>query len=260
MSGLLVKSTLIMRDNLEELNSRALEGIPVLLGGAALTRTYVERDLREVYKGRLFYGKDAFEGLRVMDRLGEIKRDPASDDPDWGRVPSDSSVALRGRFGSGDDERAGRPARPLAGGGGRQPDLRAALHRLEGREGHRPRRHRRVHQRDRPLPQPVAVPPGEAGGRRQGDRRGVQGPAPAPAARAARGGEGRRPAQPGRRLRLLAVQRRRPGRRRVGGRVARPRAHPLLVPAGPQGARTSASPTSSGRSSRPRSTTSPSTS
>ena len=45
----------------------------MLLGGAALTRTYVERDLREVYKGRLFYGKDAFEGLRVMDRLGEIK-------------------------------------------------------------------------------------------------------------------------------------------------------------------------------------------
>ena len=104
MSGLLVKSTLIMRDNLEELNSRALEGIPVLLGGAALTRTYVERDLREVYKGRLFYGKDAFEGLRVMDRLGEIKRDPSSDDPDWGRTPSDSSVALRGRFASGDDE------------------------------------------------------------------------------------------------------------------------------------------------------------
>jgi 5-methyltetrahydrofolate--homocysteine methyltransferase len=104
MSGLLVKSTLIMRDNLEELNSRALEGIPVLLGGAALTRTYVERDLREVYKGRLFYGKDAFEGLRVMDRLGEIKRDPTTDDPDWGRTPSDSSVALRGRFGSGDDE------------------------------------------------------------------------------------------------------------------------------------------------------------
>ena len=76
MSGLLVKSTLVMRDNLEELNARNLSEIPVLLGGAALTRTYVERDLREVYKGRLFYGKDAFEGLRVMDRLGEIKADP----------------------------------------------------------------------------------------------------------------------------------------------------------------------------------------
>ncbi len=73
MSGLLVKSTLIMRDNLEELNERGLQQIPVLLGGAALTRTYVEKDLREVYEGRLFYGKDAFEGLRVMDRLGEIR-------------------------------------------------------------------------------------------------------------------------------------------------------------------------------------------
>src|SRR5207248_9092078 len=68
MSGLLVKSTLVMRENLEELTSRGLARIPVLLGGAALTRTYVERDLRQVYEGRLFYGKDAFEGLRTMER------------------------------------------------------------------------------------------------------------------------------------------------------------------------------------------------
>ena len=74
MSGLLVKSTLIMRENLEELNTRGLADIPVLLGGAALTRVYVERDLREVYEGRLFYGKDAFEGLHVMDRLGATRR------------------------------------------------------------------------------------------------------------------------------------------------------------------------------------------
>ena len=74
MSGLLVKSTLIMRENLVELNDRSLSDIPVLLGGAALTRTYVERDLREVYDGRLFYGRDAFEGLRTMDRLVELKR------------------------------------------------------------------------------------------------------------------------------------------------------------------------------------------
>ena len=74
MSGLLVKSTIIMRENLEELNDRGLDRIPVLLGGAALTRNYVERDLREVYKGRVFYGKDAFEGLRTMDTLIEGKR------------------------------------------------------------------------------------------------------------------------------------------------------------------------------------------
>ena len=85
MSGLLVKSTLIMRENLEELNRRGLAHIPVILGGAALTRTYVERDLRQVYDGRLFYGKDAFEGLRTMDRLVELARN-GEDDPDFGTV------------------------------------------------------------------------------------------------------------------------------------------------------------------------------
>jgi 5-methyltetrahydrofolate--homocysteine methyltransferase len=87
MSGLLVKSTLIMRDNLEELNRRELSRIPVLLGGAALTRSFVEKDLRDIYSGRLFYGKDAFEGLRVLDRLGELKR-TGDDDPDFGRTPT----------------------------------------------------------------------------------------------------------------------------------------------------------------------------
>jgi 5-methyltetrahydrofolate--homocysteine methyltransferase len=114
MSGLLVKSTLIMRENLEELNSRGLAEIPVLLGGAALTRVYVERDLREVYEGRLFYGKDAFEGLHVMDRIGATKRGDTEDDPDWGRVPLDSTIELRGRFvkpGAEDDEPADLPAR-----------------------------------------------------------------------------------------------------------------------------------------------------
>ncbi|MGA2036949.1 MAG: vitamin B12 dependent-methionine synthase activation domain-containing protein, partial [Acidimicrobiales bacterium] len=84
MSGLLVKSTLIMRENLEEMNARGLSQVPVLLGGAALTRTYVERDLRQVYEGRLFYGKDAFEGLRTMDRLVELKL-TGEDDPAFGR-------------------------------------------------------------------------------------------------------------------------------------------------------------------------------
>ncbi len=94
MSGLLVKSTLIMRDNLMELNDRGLSDVPVLLGGAALTRTYVEKDLRDVYKGRLFYGKDAFEGLSVMDRLMEIKRS-GEDDPEFGRVPTGRDLPQR---------------------------------------------------------------------------------------------------------------------------------------------------------------------
>ena len=67
MSGLLVKSTLIMRDNLDELARRGLSSVPVLLGGAALTRKYVEHDLAERYPGTLMYGKDAFAGLRAME-------------------------------------------------------------------------------------------------------------------------------------------------------------------------------------------------
>ncbi|MBV8980412.1 MAG: methionine synthase [Acidimicrobiia bacterium] len=94
MSGLLVKSTLIMRDNLQELNERKLSTIPVLLGGAALTRRYVEHDLRGVYDGRVFYGKDAFEGLRTMDRLMEIKKS-GIDDPEFGREITATARATR---------------------------------------------------------------------------------------------------------------------------------------------------------------------
>ena len=96
MSGLLVKSTLIMRENLEIMNERSMSEVPVLLGGAALTRTYVERDLREIYQGRLFYGKDAFEGLRVLDQLGDIRRGGV-DNPDFGRELSQKKVTRRFR-------------------------------------------------------------------------------------------------------------------------------------------------------------------
>src|SRR5438067_519967 len=68
MSGLLVKSTLIMKDNLEVMNERGIN-IPVVLGGAALTRRYVEDDLKSLYKGTLFYARDAFAGLHTMDKL-----------------------------------------------------------------------------------------------------------------------------------------------------------------------------------------------
>ncbi len=85
MSGLLVKSTIVMRDNLIELNERSLSDIPVLLGGAALTRRYVEQDLRKVYDGRVFYGKDAFEGLFILDKIMTIKKSGVQD-PDFGRV------------------------------------------------------------------------------------------------------------------------------------------------------------------------------
>jgi 5-methyltetrahydrofolate--homocysteine methyltransferase len=75
MSGLLVKSTVIMKENLEELNTRGVaQRFPVILGGAALTRTYVEQDLAEVYDGDVRYARDAFEGLRLMDAVMAVKR------------------------------------------------------------------------------------------------------------------------------------------------------------------------------------------
>jgi len=75
MSGLLVKSTVVMRDNLAELNSRGLARTwPVLLGGAALTRAYVEQDLAGLFDGEVRYARDAFEGLRLMDAFMAVKR------------------------------------------------------------------------------------------------------------------------------------------------------------------------------------------
>jgi 5-methyltetrahydrofolate--homocysteine methyltransferase len=84
MSGLLVKSTVVMRDNLAELNSRGLAARwPVLLGGAALTRAYVEQDLASLFEGEVRYARDAFEGLRLMDAAMAVKRgDPGAKLPE----------------------------------------------------------------------------------------------------------------------------------------------------------------------------------
>jgi len=68
MSGLLVKSVTVMRENLEEMNAKGVK-VPVLLGGAALTRDYAEEELASLYQGPLLYCKDAFEGLHVMDAI-----------------------------------------------------------------------------------------------------------------------------------------------------------------------------------------------
>ena len=88
MSGLLVKSTVIMKDNLEAINAAGLaERFPVILGGAALTRAYVEESLTEVYDGQVRYARDAFEGLRLMDAVMSVKRGE----------PGASLPALRGR-------------------------------------------------------------------------------------------------------------------------------------------------------------------
>jgi 5-methyltetrahydrofolate--homocysteine methyltransferase len=75
MSGLLVKSTVIMKENLEELTNRGLaEKWPVVLGGAALTRAFVEQDLAGMFPGEVRYARDAFEGLRLMDSIMAVKR------------------------------------------------------------------------------------------------------------------------------------------------------------------------------------------
>ncbi|MBI4613697.1 MAG: methionine synthase [Planctomycetes bacterium] len=73
MSGLLVKSTVVMKENLEEMNRRGIR-LPVILGGAALTRRYVEEELRRIYKGPLWYGEDAFEGLSIVAGICEGRR------------------------------------------------------------------------------------------------------------------------------------------------------------------------------------------
>ncbi|WP_298989606.1 methionine synthase [uncultured Pseudokineococcus sp.] len=91
MSGLLVKSTVVMKENLAELNDRGLAARwPVILGGAALTRAYVETDLAEMYEGEVRYARDAFEGLRLMDAIAAARTTP-------GASVSETLPALRPR-------------------------------------------------------------------------------------------------------------------------------------------------------------------
>ena len=80
MSGLLVKSTVIMKENLQEITARGLDQKwPIVLGGAALTRAYVEQDLAGLFPGEVRYARDAFEGLRLMDSIMAVKRgDPGA--------------------------------------------------------------------------------------------------------------------------------------------------------------------------------------
>ena len=72
MSGLLVKSTAFMKDNLQAFNEAGID-VPVILGGAALTPRFVQKDCREVYDGKVIYGRDAFADLRFMDALMDAK-------------------------------------------------------------------------------------------------------------------------------------------------------------------------------------------
>jgi 5-methyltetrahydrofolate--homocysteine methyltransferase len=96
MSGLLVKSTVVMKENLLEMNSRGIAGkYPVMLGGAALTRAYVEQDLDEVFDGSVFYARDAFEGLRLMDKVMAIKRGEVSSEQSAQEAAKDAERKAR---------------------------------------------------------------------------------------------------------------------------------------------------------------------
>jgi 5-methyltetrahydrofolate--homocysteine methyltransferase len=91
MSGLLVKSTVIMKENLEEMNSRGIaDKFPVLLGGAALTRAYVEHDLSEIFAGDVHYARDAFDGLRMMDALMAVRKGGVAVNPNG---PDDTKLS-----------------------------------------------------------------------------------------------------------------------------------------------------------------------
>ncbi|MBN1491043.1 MAG: methionine synthase [Phycisphaerae bacterium] len=95
LSGLLVKSTLVMRDDLEVLNERGLTP-PVILGGAALTRDYVERDLRSIYRGSLMYAKDAFDGLHWMAAIAAGEMPAAGETPTAPPKPVGAAAAPAG--------------------------------------------------------------------------------------------------------------------------------------------------------------------
>lgn len=97
MSGLLVKSTVVMKENLSVLNQHGIQ-VPVILGGAALTRRYVEEDCRSVYRGRLFYGQDAFDDLHVMEQIaaGELERKAVPDEVAPARVLLASTAGAEG--------------------------------------------------------------------------------------------------------------------------------------------------------------------
>ncbi|NNF00546.1 MAG: methionine synthase, partial [Pyrinomonadaceae bacterium] len=101
MSGLLVKSTLVMRDNLEIMNERAVS-TPVVLGGAALNRRYVDNDLIPLFNSKLFYARDAFDGLNAMDELTQ-KEDSPLRRRDGEKEKSKTAIAGNGNAGNADD-------------------------------------------------------------------------------------------------------------------------------------------------------------
>ncbi len=118
MSGLLVKSVTVMEENLHELNAMGID-VPVLLGGAALTRHYAESHLRGIYKGPLYYGKDAFEGLRICDHLADNRLDAIDEEIDvrlGKRAAAEAVVAASRSSSRSGGEEASSESLPDGGG------------------------------------------------------------------------------------------------------------------------------------------------
>ena len=151
MSGLLVKSTVVMRENLEEIDSRGLsDRWPVVLGGAALTRAYVEHDLAERFSGDVRYARDAFEGLRLMEAIMAVKRGDAG-----AAMPERRPRRVRPQVASARDRRADVD-RTLGRGVGQPDPDPAVLGRSRG-QGDRARRVRRLPRRARHVHGPVGA-------------------------------------------------------------------------------------------------------
>jgi len=133
MSGLLVKSTAFMKDNLQTFNEVGIR-VPVILGGAALTPRFVHGDCRAVYEGQVMYGRDAFADLRFMDALMEAKAANRWDDrqgfldgpPEglaWGETPASAVPEASPPADSAEASNPGVDAAAGGGGGGSHPSL-----------------------------------------------------------------------------------------------------------------------------------------
>ena len=103
MSGLLVKSVVVMEENLRKLNEMEID-VPVLLGGAALSRHYCESHLRDVYNGRVYYGKDAFEGLELCEAIIEGRHRRLDAEIDRRLATREAAQARVGEINGGESE------------------------------------------------------------------------------------------------------------------------------------------------------------
>ena len=108
MSGLLVKSTAFMKDNLSAFNDAGIN-VPVILGGAALTPRFVNKDCSEVYDGKVIYGRDAFTDLRFMDAYVEAQQSDSWDNVQGFMNGTPDGISLGGET-NGEDDSAASPS------------------------------------------------------------------------------------------------------------------------------------------------------